>query len=110
MKCKDTQKLEIKAVKVEKSFTSQLVTSYSGLTTINDYVNHLGLLSELDRVFPTIKNSAMKILNIHIFSAIVFSSLYGVHRLSSIAKFTVNRSVSCILGLSKGMGESNIKH
>ena len=58
MKCKDTQKLEFKAVKVGKSFTSRWVTSCSGLTAINDYVNHFGLLSVLDRVFPTIKNSA----------------------------------------------------
>jgi len=109
MKCKDTQKLEIKAIKVEKSFTSRLVTSYSGLTAINDYVNHLGLLSALDKAFPTIKNSATKFLNVQIFSAIVFSNLCEVHRLSHIAKFTSDCLVSKILGLSKGLDDSNIK-
>ena len=82
MKCKDTQKLEFKAVKIEKSFTSSRVMSYSGLTSINDYENHLGLLSELNIVFPTVKNSVAKTLNIQIFIAIVFSSLCGVHWLA----------------------------
>ena len=39
---KSTKKLRFKETQVGKDFTSEKLTSYSGLTVINDYVNHLG--------------------------------------------------------------------
>ena len=33
---KNTKKLNFKATKIEKDFTSEKLTSYSGLTTVND--------------------------------------------------------------------------
>ena len=42
MHLKSTKKLSFKASKVPKSFTSENLTSYSGLTVINDYANHSG--------------------------------------------------------------------
>jgi len=106
---KSTKKLQFKATKVGKTFTSEKLTSYSGLTVINDYVHDLGLFSWLDYVFSTVKNNATKILNIQIFIAIIFSSLCGVNRLSKIAKFTEDPLVRKLLGLKKGLDDSNIK-
>ena len=40
---KNTKKLLFKATKIAKDFTSENLTSYSGLTVFNDYANHLGL-------------------------------------------------------------------
>jgi hypothetical protein len=54
IKCKGTKKITFKQVKIEKSFTNSRLTCYSGLTVANDYVNHLGLFSELDEVFSTV--------------------------------------------------------
>jgi hypothetical protein len=79
------------------------------LTVINDYVNHLGLFKQLDQVFRTVKNNATKILDIQIFSAIIFSSLCGINRLSKIAKFTEDSLVLKLLDLNKGLDDSNIK-
>ena len=109
MHLKSTKKLIFKATKVGKSFTSEKLTSYSGLTFINDYVNHLSLFKELDHVFSTVKNNATRILNIQIFSAIIFASLCGINRLSKISKFTEDPLVRKLTGLNKGLDDSNIK-
>jgi len=53
---KSTKKLRFKATKIEKGFTSEKLTSYSGLTVINDYANHLKLFEQLDKIFSTVKN------------------------------------------------------
>ena len=106
---KSTKKLSFKAAKVEKSFTCENLTSYSGLTVINDYVNQLGLPQGLDQVFPTVKNNATKILNIQLFSAILFASLCGINRLSKIAKFTADPLVRKLLRLKEKLDDSNIK-
>jgi hypothetical protein len=109
MHLKSTKKLQFKVTKIGKSFTSEKLTSYSGLTVINDYVNHLGLFKQLDLLFSTAKHNATKILNVQIFNAIIFASLCGIHRLSKIAKFTQDPLVSSLLGLKKGLDDSNIK-
>ena len=109
MHLKSTKKIRYSATKVGKSFTSEKLTSYSGLTVINDYINHLGLFSELDRKFSTVKTSATKILNVQIFSAIIFASLCGISRLSRMAKFTEDPLVRKILDLTKCIDDSNIK-
>ena len=106
---KSTKKLRYKATKVGKNFTSEKLTSYSGLTVINDYVNHLGILKRLDHVFPTVTKNATKNLNVQIFSAILFASLCGVNRLSRIEKFTEDPLVGKLLGLKQGLDDSNIK-
>ena len=76
---KSTKKLGFKATKVGKDFTAEKLTMYSGLTVINDNVNHLGLIDSLERAFPTVKNNATKISNAQIFYAAILSSLCGVN-------------------------------
>src|SRR5215469_8631501 len=106
MHLKSTKKLlSFKATKVEKDFTSEKLTSYSGLTVIYDYVNHLGLFSQLDRVFSTVKKNATKILNVQIFIAVILANLCGVHRLSKIAQFTEDPLVGKLLGLAEGLDD-----
>jgi len=109
MHLKSTKKIGFKATKVEKNFTTEKLTSYSGLTVINDYANHLGLFQRLDQFFSTAKHNATKVLNIQIFSAIIFASLCGINRLSRIAQFTEDPLVRKLLGLRKGLDDSNIK-
>ena len=46
MHCKSTKKLAFKQIKVKKSFTKKTLTSYSDLSVINDYINHLGLTTK----------------------------------------------------------------
>ena len=106
---KSTKKLRFQATKIGKSFTCEQLTSYSGLTVINDYVNHLNLLQELDQVFPTVINNATKILNTQLFSAIIYASLCGINRLVKIAKFTADPLVRKLLRLKEKLDDSNIK-
>ena len=89
MHLKSTKIFRYKATKVTRSFTSEKLTSYSGLTVINDYLNRLGLFNHLDRAFLTLKHNATKTLNVQIFSAIIFANLCSVNRLSKIAKFKI---------------------
>jgi hypothetical protein len=111
MHLKVTKKMQFRATKVSKEFTSETLTSYSGLTVINDYVNQAGIFKALDSAFSTVKNNATKILNIQIFSAIIFSSLSGINRLSRIEKFSQDPLVRKLLGLNKnGLDDSNVKH
>jgi hypothetical protein len=106
---KSTKKLSFTATKVEKTFTREKLTSYSGLASINNYLNYLGLPQQLDQAFATVKTNATKILNVQIFNAIIFSGLCGVHRLSKIAKFTTDPLVRKLLRLRGGLDDSNIK-
>jgi hypothetical protein len=82
MKCKDTKKITFKQVKIEKSFTNSRLTCYSGLTVVNDYVNHLGLFSAFDEAFSTVKHNATK-------------------------RFTSDALVLRLLCLRKGLDDSN---
>jgi len=72
-------------------------------------MNRLGLFNHLDRAFSTVKHNATKTLNVQIFSAIIFANLCSVNRLSKIAKFTEDPLVRKLLGLTRGLDDSNIK-
>ena len=109
MHLKSTKKLRFQTTKVEKGFTSEKLTSYSGLTVINDYANHLGLITQLDQAFSTLKTNATKFLNVQIFISIIFASLCGVNRLSKIARFTEDPLVRKLLRLKESLDDSNIK-
>jgi hypothetical protein len=109
MHLKSTKKLAFKATKIAKDFTSENLTGYSGLTVINDYINHLGLFDLLDTHFATKIKNATKILNSQIFSAIIFANLCGVSRLSKISLFMKDALVSKLLRLKGGFEDSNLK-
>jgi hypothetical protein len=79
------------------------------LTVINDYAIHLGLFKQLDKQFRTIIKSATQILNIQVFSGILFASLCGIYRLSKISKFMQDPLVCKLLGLKGGFEDSNLK-
>ena len=109
MRHKNTKKLAFKAIKVAKKFTNEKITSYSGLTTIQDYVEQIGIFKQLEQTFPTIISNATKIFNIQIFSSIIYASLCGINRLSKIAKFTCDPLVRKLLQLSEGLDDWNTR-
>jgi len=109
MHLKSTKKTSFKPAKVGRNFTSENLTQYSGLTVINDYTNHTGLFAALDKYFFTHIKSATQILHIQIFSAIIFASICGIHRLSKISKFMHDPLVRKLLGLKGGFEDSNLK-
>jgi hypothetical protein len=106
---KSTKKISFKATKIAKDFTSENLTGYSGLTVINDYANHLGLFERLDKQFFTVVLNATKILNVQIFSAIIYANLCGIYRLSKISTFMKDSLVSKLLRLKGGFEDSNLK-
>ena len=92
MHLKSTKKLSFKASKVAKSFTSENLTSYSGLTVMRII---RGLFAQLDRHFRTTVKSATQILNVQLFSAIVFASICGIYRLSKFLEFSKKWVSNC---------------
>ena len=109
MHLKVTKKIAFKATKIEKDFTSENLTSYSGLTVINDYANYLNLFKQLDKRISTTIQNATKILNVQIFSAIIFANICGIHRLSKISLFMKDALVSKLLRLKGGFNDGNLK-
>ena len=105
-----TKKLSFKATKIAKDFTSENLTSYSGLIVFNDYENHLGLFENIDKQFVTRIENATKILNVQIFCAIIFANLCGIFRLSKISAFMNDSLVSKLLRLKGGFEDSNLKN
>jgi hypothetical protein len=106
---KSTKKISFKATQIAKDFTSENLTSYSGLTVINDYISQLGLFDLLNKHFSTEVKNATKIFNVQIFSAIIFANLCGVYRLSKISLFMKDTLVSRLLQLKGGFDDSNLK-
>jgi hypothetical protein len=109
MHLKSTKKLSFIPTKVEKSFTSENLTSYSGLTVVNDYANYCGLLMQLERYFPTAVKNATKILNVQIFTGIIFAVSCGIYRLEKISTFMTDPLVGKLLRLRGGFEDSNLK-
>jgi hypothetical protein len=107
---KSTKKLSFKAVKIAQDFTSEHLTSYSGLTVINDYANRLSLFSRLDKQFITSIKNATKILNVQIFTAIIFANLCGLYGLGKISSFMNDPLVCKLLRLKGGFEDSNLKY
>jgi hypothetical protein len=106
---KSTKKISFKATKIARDFTSENLTGYSGLSAINDYANHPGVFEKLDKQFLTPVKNATKILNVQIFSAIIFANMSGIFRLSKISSFMKDSLVSKILHLKGGFEDSNLK-
>jgi len=106
---KSTKKISFQPSKVGKTFTSENLTHYTGLTVINDYAHRSGLFEQLSKHFFTHIKSATQILNIQIFSAIIFANICGVHRLSKISRFMHDPLVRKLLGLRRGFEDSNLK-
>ena len=106
---KNTKKLSFQAVRIARNFTSSNLTGYSGLTVINDYANHFGLFEKLNEQFSTKIKSATQILNIQIFSAIIFASICGIYHLNKISEFMRDPLVRKLLGLKRGFDDSNLK-
>jgi len=109
MRLKSTKKLSFKATKIAHDFTSENLTSYSGLAVIDDYANALGFFAQLDKRFYTKIESATKILNVQIFSAIIFANLCKIYCLSKISSFMNDPLVSKLLRLQGGFEDSNLK-
>jgi hypothetical protein len=110
MHLKSTKKLSFKAVIISKSFTSENITSYSGLTVINDYANRFGLFELFDNQFKTVISNATKILNVQLFMGIIFANLCGIHRLSKISEFMKDCLAGKLLQLKGGFEDSNLKN
>ena len=109
MHLKSTKKKSFKATKIEKDFTSENLTGYSGLSVINDYFSHIGLFRLLDKEFPTVVQNATKILNVQLISALLFANICGIRCLSKISTFMNDSLVGKLLDLTGGFEDSNLK-
>jgi len=110
MRDKDTKKeVEIITGKVENNFTNERLTHYSGLGVIWDYINNKGLISLINRVFPTTWYNSLKFNNVQVLCSIVLANMSGIHRLNAIENFTKDPLVSHLLSLPGKIEDSTFK-
>jgi len=108
---KNTKKKSNSKIKVIKhSFSAGNLTKYSGLNIIGKYVNHQGIMRDLNKLFPTVFYNATKFTNIQILMSIILASLSGINRISRIANFTKDPLVQTLLNLEKPINENAISN
>jgi hypothetical protein len=90
------------------SFASKSLSLYGGLLPIMEFVKRIGLSDQLEHSFTTKKQNARKFKLSQLFLSVIFASLGGVYRLTSIAVFTCDPLVQKILQLSKGLNKDVI--
>jgi hypothetical protein len=109
MRHKISKKISFTAGKAEKSFCSEKITSYTGLTRIWDYLCSKGVEKVFNSRFATKGSNSTKFLNVQILLSIVLANLSGVFRLSHIEKFTGDPLVCHLLNLPKQIDEDVFK-
>ncbi|ULB35975.1 transposase [Proteiniphilum propionicum] len=97
------------ASSVKKEFSSEQLTSYSGLSVTSDFINHCGIYRRLEHLFPTTRHNASRFSTAQILSSVLLASLCGVHRLKRIENFTFDALVSRLLKLPKNIDEDTIR-
>ena len=90
------------------SFASKSLSLYGGLLPIMEFVKRIGLSDQLEHSFTTKQQNARKFTLNQLFLSVIFASLGGVYRLTSIAVFTCDPLVQKILQLSKGLNKDVI--
>jgi hypothetical protein len=88
MQYKNSKKISFTAGSVKKEFSSEQLTSYSGLSVTSDFINHCGIYRRLEHLFPTTRHNASRFSTAQILSSILLASLCGVHRLKRIEKLS----------------------
>lgn len=109
MQDKDTKIISFPVNSVRKEFSSEQLTSYSGLSVITDFIKHSGVYEQFDKLFATIRHSASRFSTAQILFGILLASLCGVYRLSRIANFTFDALVGRLLNLPKNIDENTIR-
>ena len=109
MQYKNSKKISFTAGSVKKEFSSEQLTSYSGLSVTSDFINHSGIYRRLEHLFPTTRHNASRFSTAQILSSILLASLCGVHRLKRIENFTFDALVSRLLKLPKNIDQDTIR-
>lgn len=101
-----TVKFQSKSIK--SSFTGSRMTLYSGLAPIMKFFKRDNIAKELNHLFPTEGQNAMKFSKLQLMLSVILASLSGVNRLTRIAVFTHDELVKALLGLKKGLNKDVI--
>ncbi|URW80172.1 hypothetical protein [Xiashengella succiniciproducens] len=94
MQYNNSKKISFTASSVKEEFSSEKLTSYSGLSVTSDFINHCGIYRRLEHLFPTTRHNASRFSTAQILSSVLLASLCGVHRLKRIENFTFDALVS----------------
>lgn len=100
--------LKNKAGVVKQSFSGRNLTLYSGLNTVAKYLNKQGIITSINKSFPTRIHNATKFGINQILLSVILASISGINRISKIAMFTNDGLVRAILKLEKGINENTI--
>ncbi len=64
MQYKNSKKISFTASSVKKEFSSEQLTSYSGLSVTSDFINHCGIYRRLEHLFPTFDALVSRLLKL----------------------------------------------
>ena len=105
---KNTEKISYKTKEIKHSFSGGMMTKYSGLSPIMQYINKEKIGKELNEIFPTVKSNATKYSEAQILLGLLLASLSGVHRVVRISNFTSDSLVKQLLNLKKHLSKDVI--
>ncbi|URW80174.1 transposase [Xiashengella succiniciproducens] len=60
MQYNNSKKISFTASSVKEEFSSEQLTSYSGLSVTSDFINHCGIYRRLEHLFPTTRHNASR--------------------------------------------------
>ena len=109
MQDKNRKKISFTACSVKKKFSSEQLTSYSGLNVTSDFINHCGIYGKQEHNYPTFQHNARRFRTDQKLTSILLASLCGVHRLKRIENFTLDALVARLMKLPKNIDEDNIR-
>ena len=109
MQNKSSKKVSFRIGKVEKEFTEERLSLYSGISSVSDYIKSCKIGNLINRWFPTMRRSATVFSTAQILLSVIFSSMSGVHRLCHIEKFTSDPLIKKLLNLRRQIDEDTIR-
>ena len=107
---KNTRKIRYKQASIEKEFTSNNLTAYSGCLELQEFLVSHSIPSIFDKHFPTIRHSATKFSTTQILLSLTLASLCGTNRLCNIEHFTADPLIRTLLNLKNQVDEDTLSY
>ncbi|MCP4309688.1 MAG: hypothetical protein GY790_00360 [Bacteroidetes bacterium] len=90
------------------TFTGTNITKYSGLNTVEKYMNRQHIVKSISTLFPTEWHNTTKFGVNQVLLAITLASISGINRINRISVFSGDGLVKALLKLDKAINENAI--
>ena len=93
---------------VNTTFPGNNITKYSGLNTVEKYMNKQGIIKSISTLFPTQWHSATKFGINQVMISIIMASFCGINRICRVYSFAGDGLVRVLLKLNKAINGNAI--